>query len=169
MGIRGGAPQTSGVWGGAFSPEDACSYLSANYPEHEVNRIIERLVSESSKRSVTICGECGEYAGEDLLLPPPQDEMRLCDYLVDPIYSTASTQGPDVVHERFEGISSPSSASDAGTSHVIGLSIEQFAPAVAALSDHEEMVLALVHPLVQVYTIPRTGQLAYVGHICNFR
>ena len=40
---------------------------------------------------------------------------------------------------------------------------------MAALSDHEEMVLALVHPLVQVYTIPRTGQLAYVGHICNFR
>ena len=86
-----------------------------------------------------------------------------------PIYLVASTQGPDVAHERFEGISSPSSASDAGISHVIGLSIEEFAPAVAALSDHEEMVLTLVHPLVQVYTIPRTGQLAYVGHICNFR
>ena len=26
-----------------------------------------------------------------------------------------------------------------------------------------------MHPLVQVYTIPRTSQLAYVGHICNFR
>ena len=81
--------------GGAASPEDACSYLSANYPEQEVNRIIERLVSESSKRSVTICGECRVYVGEDLLLLPPQDEMRLCDYLVDPIYSTASTEGPE--------------------------------------------------------------------------
>ena len=50
---------------------------------------------------------------------------------------------------HFEGISSPSSASDAGISYVIGLSIEQFAPAVAALSDHEEMVIALVHLLVQ--------------------
>ena len=29
-------------------------------------------------------------------------------------------------------------------------------------------LLALVHPLVQVYTIPKSGQLAYVGHICNF-
>ena len=28
--------------------------------------------------------------------------------------------------------------------------------------------LALVHPLVQVYTIPKTGQLSYVGHVCNF-
>ncbi len=30
-------------------------------------------------------------------------------------------------------------------------------------------MLALVHLLCQVYTIPRTGQLAYVGHVCNFR
>ena len=28
--------------------------------------------------------------------------------------------------------------------------------------------LALVHPLVQVYTIPKTGQLSYVGHVGNF-
>ena len=52
---------------------------------------------------------------------------------------------------------------------VIGRSVEDFANAVALLTDHEEMVIALVRPLVQVYTIPRTGQLAYVGHICNFR
>ena len=26
-----------------------------------------------------------------------------------------------------------------------------------------------MHPVVQVYTIPRTRQLAYVGHVCNFR
>ena len=37
------------------------------------------------------------------------------------------------------------------------------------LTDSDEMVLALVHPLVQVYTVPTTGQLAYAGHICNFR
>ena len=28
--------------------------------------------------------------------------------------------------------------------------------------------LALVHPLVQVYTIPKTGQLSYGGHVGNF-
>ena len=28
--------------------------------------------------------------------------------------------------------------------------------------------LTLVHPLVQVYTIPKTGQLSYVGHVGNF-
>ena len=30
-------------------------------------------------------------------------------------------------------------------------------------------MLALVHPLLQVYTLPSTGQVAYVGHVCNFR
>ena len=53
--------------------------------------------------------------------------------------------------------------------YILGRSVEEFASAVAALTDYEEMVLALVHPLVQVDTIPRTGQLAYVGHVCNFR
>ena len=32
-----------------------------------------------------------------------------------------------------------------------------------------EMVFARVHPLVQVYALPRTGQLAHVGRIRNFR
>ena len=31
------------------------------------------------------------------------------------------------------------------------------------------MVISLVHPLVQVYTIPITVELAYAGHICNFK
>ena len=35
----------------------------------------------------------------------------------------------------FEGLSSPSSASDTSISHVIGLSIEEFAPTAAALSE----------------------------------
>ena len=95
--------------------------------------------------------------------------LRLCDYVVGPVFTCPCTQGPEAAHERFQGASWPSSASHEDASLVLGLSIDVFAPAVAALTDHEEMVLALVHPLVQVYTIPRTGQLAYVGHICNFR
>ena len=51
----------------------------------------------------------------------------------------------------------------------LGLPLHQIAPPLAALTDFEEMVLALVYPLVQVYTIPTTGELAYVGHVCNFR
>ena len=93
----------------------------------------------------------------------------MCDFVVDPVWCESRLGEHEVAYERFQGASPPSSASDVGVSRVLGLSVQQFAPAVAALTDYEEMVLALVHPLVQVYSIPRTGQLAYVGHICNFR
>ena len=52
---------------------------------------------------------------------------------------------------------------------LLGRPLEEIAPPIACLTDFEEMVLALVHPLVQVFSIPRTGELAYVGHVCNFR
>ena len=99
----------------------------------------------------------------------PGSALRLCDHVVDPVYTSACTQGPETAHERFQGALWPSSASHEHDSPVLGLSVDDFATPVAALTDHEEMVLALVHPLVQVFSIPRTGQLAYVGHICNFR
>ena len=59
-------------------------------------------------------------------------------------------------------------ASDPGEL-ILGRTLVQFAPELAALTDMEAMLLSLVHPLVQVYTVPRTGELAYVGHVCNFR
>ena len=52
---------------------------------------------------------------------------------------------------------------------ILGQPLAAFAPELEELTDFEEMVLALVHPLVQVYSVPSTGELAYVGHVCNFR
>ena len=154
---------------GAASAQDALTFLSANYPVDECRCITEHLVCPARKRSVTICSACEQYVQEDSTLAAPEGVMRLCDYVVDPVFTCASTQGPQAAHERFQGASWPSSASHVDATPVLGLSIDAFSTAVATLTDHEEMVLALVHPLVQVYTIPRTGQLAYVGHICNFR
>jgi hypothetical protein len=51
----------------------------------------------------------------------------------------------------------------------IGRPLAVIAEPLHLLTDFEEMILSLVHPLVQVYTIPKTGELAYVGHVCNFR
>ena len=94
---------------------------------------------------------------------------------MDPVYiqkpSTQESQALPVFYERWQDHELASAHDDAIIHHqfVLGRPVEEFASAVALLTDHEEMVIALVHPLVQVYTIPRTGQLAYVGHICNFR
>jgi len=149
--------------------EEARGYLAANNPPAECEAITNRLLCGDRKRSVTICTECQKHVGDDMVISAPQGEMRLCDYVVDPAWCSERPSGPAIAHERHEGALPPGSASGEVCSRVLGHSVEDFASAVAALTDHEEMVLALVHPLVQVYTIPRTGQLAYVGHICNFR
>ena len=210
------------------SIEATLSFLSANYDSAAVQAIRDRLLCEQNGRTVTICKECQMDLGSQEVLPSPAEDMRLCDFVVDPICVSMGSHGHMVAHERWQigdraaavvdpasshpsasvtaeapscspgiagcGVPAPSapvspdvsqhrcvSGSDEASAHrpetaglhasirVLGFSVHEFAPAVAALSDQEEMVLALVHPLVQVYTIPRTGQLAYVGHICNFR
>ena len=45
----------------------------------------------------------------------------------------------------------------------IGRTLAMIAEPLHLMTDFEEMILCLVHPLVQVYTIPKTGELAYVG------
>ena len=42
-------------------------------------------------------------------------------------------------------------------------------PELAALTDFEEMLVSRIHPLLQVFTLFPSGQLAYVGHIVNLR
>ena len=73
--------------------------------------------------------------------------------------------------ERLEPDAQRDAAADGASrrSFVLGRSLPEFAPALAALDDFGEMVISLVHPLVQVYSIPKTGELAYVGHTCNFK
>ena len=161
----------------------AFSFLERNYPEDVRETIIARLVDNVWKRDVTICSSCEPHI-QDNLLTTLAAPIRLCDYAVDPVYTqtpvSEESQALPVVYERWQDHASTSDQDDAELDQsssqvlihrqlVIGRSVEDFASAVALLTDHEEMVIALVHPLVQVYTIPRTGQLAYVGHICNFR
>ena len=155
--------------GGAVSAEAARQFLAANYSPDVCAAVLARAHSPGRRRSVAICHGCQGHVGNDGTLAPAGDEMRMCDYVVDPVRCSLGVTGREVALERFEGVVPPGSASDSNFRSVLGLSVSEFAPALAALTDHEEMVLALVHPLVQVYTLPRTGQLAYVGHICNFR
>ena len=192
------------VLGHSGEERGARDFLTHNYPTDVSDAIIKRLVDEDRKRDVVICSACAPYINAGAL-EQPADAMRLCDYVVDPVYvgpgladgasvpgsaNTKKQQGGElrreVQHERWhesrvvsadlhvdvaDGVNAASSSSENSQPqarvHVLGYSVHELAPAVAALTDHEEMVLALVHPLIQVYTIPRTGQLAYVGHICK--
>jgi hypothetical protein len=89
---------------------------------------------------------------------------RLCDYVVDPVRvwnDKASEGGVSYrCQERFEELCSAEPAQpapvfdSADPTRVLGFAVEEFATPLGCLTDSEEMVLALVHPLVQVYTIP---------------
>ena len=134
---------------------------------------MDRVANRDRGRHVVLRKSCQPFVSKDGSLKViAQDEdtsgTRLCDYAVDPVTASAEAQ-----RERWQDHSAVEDKDASARSHqheyVLGRSIQEFAPAVAALSDGEEMVLALVHPWCQVYTIPRTGQLAYVGHVCNFR
>ena len=75
--------------------------------------------------------------------------------------------GVSITHERWEEQDEKNAGQ--GRIPILGQPVSVLALALHALTDFEEMVLSLVHPLLQVYTVPSTGELAYVGHICNFR
>ena len=111
---------------------------------------------------------------EDHRLCTPR-EIRLCDYVLDPLFTQEVDQALPGVVERWQ-VHIPDDEDEvpqmehaARTTPVLGLSLQEFAAPLAQLTDHEEMAISLIHPLVQVYTVPRTGQLAYVGYVCNFR
>ena len=125
-------------------PEIALHYLRANYPPDVVEQIADRLADHERGRLLVLCLSCEPFVAEDKLQVRPRGELesrtRVCDYDVDPVVVTSS--GP---HERWQdhtvdeqlrghGAAVPSSA------YVLGRSLHEFAPAVAALTDYEEMV-----------------------------
>jgi hypothetical protein len=115
----------------------------------------------SFRRQISVCHDCA-------VEPSISKSIRRRDYVVDPIYYWHTVGSTSVYETYMEHEDTPVSIPSTSI-RVLGLTLSQFAPCIAALNDLEEMVLSLIHPLVQVYSIPRTGELAYVGHICNFR
>ena len=112
-------------------------------------------------RKVCVCREC-------FCEPSTMGSIRRRDYTVDPVCFWIE-DGLVHMFETYMEHEHYAKKIPMESTSVLGRSLVQFAPCIAALNDLEEMVLSLIHPLVQVYSIPRTGELAYVGHICNFR
>ena len=125
-------------------PEIALRYLQANYPLDVAKQIADRLADHERGRLLVLCLSCEPFVVEDKLQVRARSDLesrtRLCDYDVDPVLATS-----DAVHERWQdhtvdeqlrghGRAVPSSA------YVLGRSLHEFAPAVAALTDCEEMV-----------------------------
>ena len=148
---------------------------------------MKRIHQPERHRTATVCHECAVNIEDEE--QGDAHQRRMYDDVVDPVYEIETEPGTGVFTsvERHEVGEAPATTltdtQGSSTGHgraslrqgvphrqyIMGRPLADMASPIAALSDFEEMVLALVHPLVQVYTIPRTGQLAYVGHVCNFR
>ena len=83
---------------------------------------------------MAICHDCEMYVGEGGALAPIGSDLRLYDYVLDPVSC-------EIAHERFPEVVPPSSASGVPLRLVLGYSVQEFAPAPDALTDPEEMVL----------------------------
>ena len=119
-------------------------------------------------RDVNICEECAAHVRQGQLKPCAKGQLRRRDMVVDPV--CIELHGTEkVVREAWHAHRPSGDKSTCPMIPILGRTLQDFARPLAELTDLEEMVISLVHPLVQVYTIPSTGELAYVGHVCNFR
>eukprot|EP00973_Karenia_brevis_P038857 5363896-Karenia_brevis.AAC.1 len=102
-------------------------------------------VSSSIERAVTICQICAKEITEDHRLREPITPARLCDYVVDPVHfqhsvQLSSGQALPALIKRWhdhDGAHKDQHAINLRDC-VLGLTIEEFALAVAAISDSEE-------------------------------
>ena len=118
--------------------EYAYRYLKSNYPPSVADSITSRLVDAEWKRNVVVCKMCLPDIDVDTGNLKVPSCTRTCDYVVDPVTVTSAQmqrerwQEHEGEHERIED----------PRAYILGLSVEEFAPAVALLSDSEEMVPA---------------------------
>ena len=132
-------------------------YLSSNYPAVVIEEILSQLVDVDRGRSVVLCHSCEPFVRNDKLQVSAHDEKeartRLCDYAVDPVVAI-----PGNVWERWQehngSMEDGDMADPPSSCYVLGRSVQQFAPAVAALSDGEEMVNPW-HKPSYIYTLIR--------------
>ena len=123
-------------------PLAAIRYLDGNYPVHIREQISKRVADADRHRQIVLCKSCEPFVADGQL--QRLGRTRLCDYAVDPVKVCT-----DRVRERWQDHAEDERDEDAGESprskSILGRSVQDFAPAVAALSDEWEMVLCLEH------------------------
>ena len=128
------------------------AFLRGNYDEVTIQRLLDRLVDLELKRQVVICSECAPHVDGDHL--GASSDVRLCEYVVEPVGLQKDDQALPVLDERWHAhVDTPDDASPrirnaAPITPILGLSIQDFAAPVAQLTDQAEMVNWLVHSLV---------------------
>ena len=149
LGIPSSSPDEESIESAVVS---ACDHRGVAHP------------SDGESCVANVCANCSVA-----VIQSPLSALGCRDYALDPI---AVTEVDGRVHawecwQAAAGQEEPPGLTS--WQQLFGTPLSSVAPVAAVLNGFEEMVISLVHPLVQLYTIPKTGELAYVGHVCNFR
>ena len=120
------------------------SYLRSNFPAQVMEEVLAQLSEPERGRQIVLCKSCEPFIRNGKLQVAVNDsspsQTRLCDYAVDPVVAFSGKS----LRERWQdhsGSVEESQLDDVSSSaYVLGRSVHQFAPAIAALNDGEEMV-----------------------------
>ena len=124
-------------------PEIAMRYLRSIYPDEVIEKIVAQLAEPERGRQIVLCKSCEPFFRNGKLQVSEHDsrpsQTRLCDYVVDPVLVASGN-----VYERWQdhtgNMEDGEFADSPSSDYVLGRSVHEFAPAVAALNDGEEMV-----------------------------
>ena len=134
-----------------WQPEIVSRFLSSNSPPDVVEQILNGHAGPDRRGLVVLRLSCEPFVRDGKLHVSAHGDKssraRLCDYGVDPL-----VKSPHSVRERWQEHTADAwqdhtaDAEEQGSDHarqsgyVLGRSVHEFAPAVAALTDCEELV-----------------------------
>ena len=125
-------------------PEIALSYLRSSFPVDVMEEILEKLADPEQGRQIVLCKSCEPFISNGKLQVTPNDssvsQTRLCDYAVDPVVAVSAQDARERWQDHTGSLEESELADVPSSGYVLGRSVHQFAPAIAALSDEEEMV-----------------------------
>ena len=138
----------------SWLPEIALSYLRSNYPAEVMEEILAQVAVPERGRQIVLCNSCEPFISNGKLQVAANDSSRsrtrMCDYAVDPVVATSA----ETVRERWQDHSGSFEESEmanvASSDYILGRSVHQFAPDIAALNDGEEMVTTC-HGIVSLF------------------
>ena len=125
-------------------PEIALSYLRSNFPDEVMEEILAQLAVPERGRQIVLCKSCEPFISNGKLQVTVNDsslpKTRLCDYAVDPVVAVSADNARERWQDHTGSFEDSELADVPASAYVLGRSVHQFAPAIAALNDGEEMV-----------------------------
>ena len=138
----------------SWLPEIALSYLRSNYPAEVMEEILAQVAVPERGRQIVLCKSCEPFISNGKMQVTVNDSgpsrTRLCDYAVDPVVAVSAERARERWQDHSGSFEESELANVPSSGYVLGRSVHQFAPDIAALNDGEEMVTTC-HGIVSLF------------------